>query len=126
LKKGNQDVFVVFGYNDTVPIDVADFAVSPLSISIRADLTFSFTISTKNATKVRLEYGIDYVKFNGKRNRKIFKISEVSLKENEKKTYSKKPSFANVSIRKHYPGVHSVVLIINGWEQVALDFELIA
>jgi len=126
LKKGNQEVLAIFGYNDTVPIDVTDFAVNTLSISIGDDLTFSFAISTKKATKVRLEYGIDYVKFNGKRNRKIFKISEVSLKENEKKTYSKNHSFANVSIRKLYPGVHSVVLIINGVEQEALDFELIA
>jgi hypothetical protein len=64
------------------------------------------------------------VKSNGKRNRKIFKISEVSLKENEKKSYTKKHSFADVSTRKHYPGIHSITLIVNGAERGTLDFEL--
>jgi len=71
-----------------------------------------------------LEYGIDYVKSNGKRNRKIFKISEVSLKENESKPYAKSHSFADLSTRKHYPGIHSIVLIVNGTERGKLDFEL--
>lgn len=73
---------------------------------------------------MRLEYGIDYVKFNGKRNRKIFQISEISLKKNEKKAYTKKHSFADLSIRKHYPGIHSITLIVNGIEQGKLDFKL--
>lgn len=78
----------------------------------------------KAAAKVRLEYGIDYVKSNGKRNRKIFKISEVSLAKNEKKLYYKKHSFADVSVRKHYPGIHSITLIVNGVERGILDFQL--
>jgi hypothetical protein len=91
---------------------------------IGEDLTFSFSILSKEATKVRLEYGIDYVKSNGKRNRKIFQISEVSLKTNEKKSYERKHSFADVSVRKHYPGIHSVTLIVNGEERGTLDFEV--
>ena len=73
---------------------------------------------------MRLEYGIDYVKSNGKRNRKIFQISEISLKENQKKAYTKTHSFADVSTRKHYPGIHSITLVVNGVERVMLDFEL--
>jgi len=126
LKKGNREVLAIFGYDDITSVDVDGFTIRETSILIGEDITFSFTISTKKATKVRLEYGIDYVKFNGKRNRKIFKISEVSLEENEKKLYSKKHSFADVSVRKHYPGTHSITLIVNGAERGTLDFELIA
>ncbi|MFL8712234.1 DNA alkylation repair protein [Clostridioides sp. GD02377] len=124
LKKGNRDVLALFGYDDTTSIDVQDFALDTTPISIGENLIFSFTILAKKATKTRLEYGIDYVKSNGKRNRKIFKISEVSLKENEKKLYKKKHSFADISVRKHYPGVHSITLIVNGVEQGKLDFDL--
>ncbi|WP_131043329.1 DNA alkylation repair protein [Clostridioides difficile] len=124
LKKGNRDVLALFGYDDTTSINLQDFTLETTSISIGEDLTFSFNILAKKATKTRLEYGIDYVKFNGKRNRKIFKISEVSLKENEKKSYMKKHSFADVSVRKHYPGIHSIAIIINGIEKDKLDFEL--
>ncbi|HBE9333334.1 UNVERIFIED_CONTAM: hypothetical protein C3P01_07895 [Clostridioides difficile] len=124
LKKGNRDVLALFGYDDTISINIQDFTLETTSISIGENLTFSFKILAKKATKTRLEYGIDYVKSNGKRNRKIFKISEVSLKENEKKSYMKKHSFADVSVRKHYPGIHSITIIINGVEKGKLDFEL--
>ncbi|HEK8913191.1 TPA: DNA alkylation repair protein [Clostridioides difficile] len=124
LKKGNRDVLALFGYDDTTSINLQDFTLETTSISIGEDLTFSFNILAKKATKTRLEYGIDYIKSNGKRNRKIFKISEVSLKENEKKSYMKKHSFADVSVRKHYPGIHSISIIINGIEKDKLDFEL--
>lgn len=124
LKKGNKDALSLFGYDDTSSTEVTGFALETASISIGEDISFSFTILTKEAVKVRLEYGIDYVKSNGKRNRKIFKISEISLKENEKRPYTRDHSFADVSVRRHYPGTHSITLIINGVEREKLDFEL--
>ncbi len=124
LKKGNRDLLALVGYDDDTSIDIHDFALDETLISIGEDITFSFVVLAKEATKVRLEYGIDYVKSNDKRNRKIFKISEVSVKENEKKLYQKKHSFADLSVRKHYPGIHSITLIVNGVEQGKLDFEL--
>jgi len=125
LKKGNSDILVLFGLNDNSTINVEDFALGTASVTIGSDLGFSFAICAKEQTKARLEYGIDYMKSGGKRNRKIFKISEVSLKENESKTYEKNHSFADLSTRKHYPGTHSIVLIVNGTERGKLDFELI-
>jgi 3-methyladenine DNA glycosylase AlkC len=124
LKKGNRDVLAIFELDDVISVDVEDFTLSAISIPIGGNLTFSFTISTKEASKVRLEYGIDYVKSTGKRNRKIFQISEISLKENETRSYTKKHSFTDVSTRRHYPGVHSVTLIVNGSERGTLDFDL--
>ena len=124
LKKGNRDVLAVFGIDDVVFVDVKDFALGTGSVSVGENITFSFSVQVKEATKVRLEYGIDYVKANGKRNRKIFQISEIFLKENQKKSYSKKHSFADVSTRTHYPGIHSLVLIVNGAEREKSDFEL--
>lgn len=124
LKKGNRDVLALFGYDDGASVDIEDFILEVSSISIGENIMFSFSVLTKDAVKVRLEYGIDYVKSGGKRNRKIFKISEISLKQNERKRYTKKHSFADVSVRKHYPGVHSITLIVNGIERGTLDFEL--
>lgn len=124
LKKGNREILAIFGYDDETSFDVRGFALDTTSVSIGGDIVFSFEILAKKPAKVRLEYGIDYVKSNGKRNRKIFKISEISFSGNEKKLYTRKHSFADVSVRKHYPGVHSLTLIVNGTEQGILDFTL--
>lgn len=126
LKKGNKDVLAIFGFADADDVNVDGFTLDTASTSIGENIAFSFKIEAKKATKVRLEYGIDYVKANGKRNRKIFQISELSLKKNEKKAYTKKHSFANLSTRKHYTGLHSVTLIVNGIEQGTLNFEVLA
>ena len=124
LKKGNCDVLALFGYNDIADVGIQGFALDTTEPSIGQDVIFSFTVVADRATKVRIEYGIDYVKANGKRNRKIFKISEAALKKDEKKSYKKKHSFKNSSTRKHYSGIHSITLIVNGIECGKVDFEL--
>ncbi|MCL1847164.1 MAG: DNA alkylation repair protein [Coriobacteriia bacterium] len=126
LKKGNRDALALFGYDDVASVAVEGFALERAAISIGEDLVFSFTLISQEATKARLEYGIDYVKSSGKRSRKVFKVSEVALKENEKKVYTRRHSCADVSVRKHYPGIHSVALIVNGVERGTLDFELLS
>lgn len=124
LKQGNREALKIFGYNDADAIEVDDFTLDKTYIYCGEAVTFSFLITAKEASKVRLEYGIEYVKANEKRNRKIFQISEITMDENEKKRYSKKHSFADLTTRKHYPGLHSIVLIVNGVERCRRDFEL--
>ncbi|MCL2520333.1 MAG: DNA alkylation repair protein [Spirochaetaceae bacterium] len=125
LKKGNSEVLAIFGFNNALAITTGGFTLDKTSLTIGEDVNFSFTILSQEAAKVRLEYTVDYVKANGKTSRKIFQISEVTLKAGEDKLYSKNHSFANLSTRKHYPGVHTLTLIVNGVERVSLDIELI-
>ncbi|MCL2521388.1 MAG: DNA alkylation repair protein [Erysipelotrichales bacterium] len=124
LKKGNREVLALFGCDDTDSVEVSDFAIEQKAISIGEDIIFSFTLKAKKAIKVRLEYGVDYVKATGKTSQKVFKISEILLKEAEVKTYTRKHSFEDVSVRKHYPGIHGITLIVNGNPQGKLEFEL--
>lgn len=123
LKNGNKAIFDMFGFSDPNDITVDGFALSDDSIAIGENITFSFKITAKSSSKIRLEYGIDYVKANGKRNRKIFQISEFIFKEKDK-LYKKSHSFKDTSTRKHYTGVHSITLIVNGMERGSLDFIL--
>lgn len=125
LKKGNRDLLCIFGFADTDGVNISSFSLDAVSISIGENMAFSFEIETENTTKVRLEYGIDYVKANGRRNRKIFQISELSLAKGIKRAYKKVHSFAEMTSRKHYPGTHTVTLIVNGIERDSLDFEVL-
>lgn len=124
LKNGNRDMLSLFGYGDVDAVAIEDFMLGSDSISIGEVISFSFVIFAKQAAKVRIEYGIDYVKSSGKRSRKIFQLSEVSFRDHEQKPYTRKQSFADISTRKHYPGVHAITLIVNGMERGTLDFEL--
>ena len=112
----------IFGFADTDCMNHAGAA----SVCIGGEITFFFRIEAKKTARVRLEYGIDYVKANGRRNRKILQISELSLEESGKQPYPKTHSFEDASTRKHYPGKHSITLIVNGSERGTLDFEVFA
>ncbi|MCL2197964.1 MAG: DNA alkylation repair protein [Defluviitaleaceae bacterium] len=122
LKKANREVLAIFGFGDADGVDVSGFSLGADAVRIGGEMSFNFTVAVKAETKVRLEYAIDFVKANGKRNRKIFQISESVFKG--KKSYEKKHSFADLSTRKHYPGLHSLTLIVNGAERGTLDFTL--
>lgn len=124
LKKGNKDVLAIFGYHNADSVEITNFVLDTTSVAFGENITFSFTVFAKETTKIRLEYGIDFVKAGGKRNRKIFQISENLLTANQKKTYIKKHAFAELSSRKHYAGKHSITLIVNGTERGTLDFNL--
>lgn len=124
LKKGNRQVLDIFGYYDTGSVDITDFVLESASVSRGESLTFSFAIMAKETTKVRLEYEIDYAKAGGKRSRKIFQISDISIRANQKKVYTKSHSFADLSTRTHYPGSHFITLIVNGIRQGTQEFTL--
>ncbi|MCL1923719.1 MAG: hypothetical protein FWG15_07700 [Propionibacteriaceae bacterium] len=55
----------------------------------------------------------------------VANISEVNLAAGDKRYYERRFSFADLSTRKHYPGVHSVTLVINGVERETVSFELV-
>lgn len=126
LKKGIREVMDIFEFTDAGLVSIDGFALDTTSVLIGENMTFSFAVSAEETTKVRLEYGIDYVKANGTRSRKIFQISEIVLKAHQVKTYTKTHSFANISSRKHYPGIHSLTLIVNGTERETLDFTVLS
>jgi len=124
LKKGNRDVLAIFGYNNADVADVEAFAIESDKVIFGENLIFSFAINAKEATKVRLEYAIDFMKANGKQNRKIFQLLESTMKANEKRQYVKAHAFVDLSTRKHYPGLHAVELMVNGVGQGKLEFEV--
>ncbi|MFC2157068.1 DNA alkylation repair protein [Acidobacteriota bacterium] len=123
LKAGHKDALMIFGYGDPSSISIENFHLEESSINIGDDLRFSFDVVFEKKCKARLEYGVSYVKSNGKLSSKVFKITEGSYKPG---TYSfkRKQSFADMSTRKHYPGKHQISLLLNGEEKAQTSFEL--
>lgn len=125
LKEGNRRALVLFGFGDPSQIEVKSLVFDRQSLDIGDELLFSFEIklSDNEVHRVRLEYGVDYVKAKEKISRKIFQIKEADF---EAGSYSitKKHSFKNLSTRKHYPGQHQFTIIINGVEKATGIIEL--
>ena len=126
LKQGLPEAMTLFGFEDPNTIEIDDLASDKKSLHIGEELQFSFTLSSKSkkTAKLRLEYAIDYVKKNGKSNRKVFQISENTYEFQKPVAISKKQSFQNFSTRKHYPGTHQLTVLVNGVEKGLFSFDL--
>ena len=66
---------------------------------------------------------IDFVKAKGKLSRKNFQIIEKEYKPG-KNILKRKHSFADMSTRRHYPGIHKISIIVNGVEKAGNELNL--
>ena len=90
-----------------------------------ATLIFSVELKEKKAEKLRIEYGIYYVKSNGTANRKLFKITENNYEPNKPVNFSRTLRFHDLTTRKHYAGTHKITVVVNGQEYAETALELI-
>ena len=81
LKKAHPETMLFFGFADPKNLQLNNLELSSGKIHLGEKLHFSFEIrsNAKQAEKLRLEYGIDFVKANGKLSRKIFQIFEKEI-----------------------------------------------
>jgi len=124
LKSGDKRALKIFGYSNPSKMKVSNLKLDNKKIKIGDNLNFSFDLTLKRKGKVRLEYGVFYVKANGKLSKKVFKMTENDYKPGTN-SFSKKQFFGDMSTRKHYPGTHEISIIINGEEKEKTSFELI-
>jgi 3-methyladenine DNA glycosylase AlkC len=124
LKAGNETALGLFGFVELKDVVVNTLRCQP-RVKIGEDWEFSFELAVggKKAQQLRLEFGMDYLKANGKANRKIFQIKEAVF-EPGKYPIAKRHSFLERTTRKHYRGRHAVAVLVNGTELGMVEFEV--
>ena len=127
LKRAFPEALALFGY-DSTDIELITFNVltEKVVMGTYAEFAFSIKNNSKETKKIRVEYGLYFMKKNGQLTKKVFKISERSLATNEIHQVLRKQSFKPISTRVYHAGVHQVSIILNGKEFAAKDFELIS
>jgi 3-methyladenine DNA glycosylase AlkC len=124
LKKGDEQVLGLHGYNPKSRGELKKFELLKTKVKIGDHLNFSigFVNREKKTTPYRLEYSIDYLTLTGKRSRKIFKITENEFASGETITILRKQSFKNLTTRKHFKGKHTLTILSNGKKVGAKEF----
>ena len=125
LKQGDAQALSLFGFTNVKHIKLDKFKVQS-KVNLGEKLYFAFLLKsqTSHLGRCRIEFAIDFMKANGKQNRKIFKISEGDYVEKEKQL-TKYFSFKKISTRKYYTGKHQLTIVVNGVDQSSKLFELI-
>jgi hypothetical protein len=115
LKQGRQEVMEIFGFAPPDAIKVSALNFGTDRVQIGQSLNFRCKLKSKGNKlgKLRLEYVVHFIKSNGQPSPKVFQISE-RVEEAGELEVQKRHSFADLSTRKHFPGVHKFELRVNG------------
>jgi 3-methyladenine DNA glycosylase AlkC len=126
LKKGDKKALAIFGLDNAKGIQINALSLSKKTLQIGEFLHFNFEVlnNSSKARNIRLEYKVAFVKANGSTSPKVFQISEFSLKANSSKWFIRKQWFKELSTRKHYPGKHTIRIVINGDEKNEISLML--
>ncbi|NMO97650.1 DNA alkylation repair protein [Paenibacillus lemnae] len=131
IRKANPEVLSLFGYSessaDSALITHAQLEVNPSSVSIGGESRLNYEIHLRegDAARIRIEYGIDFVKSGGKVSRKAFLLSDKTVSGGAKVHGTRVHRWSNLTTRRHYPGLHRIVLLVNGQEVAATELDLL-
>ncbi|EZH65880.1 hypothetical protein DH09_13690 [Bacillaceae bacterium JMAK1] len=112
IRKGLPEAYELFGYGGSVRDGLV--MIQPPSIVIGESITMDYSFTVERAGAMRVEYGIQFVKANGKRSEKKFLLVDRTYHTGEKVKRERTHSFADLSTRKHYSGTHIVTIYVNG------------
>lgn len=126
VKKGHPGVWGLLGVTQRPRLARASVALGSDRVRVGEDLTFAVEIASAARGKQRLvvDYAVHFVKSNGKRAPKVFKLRVVELEPREVLRVTKRHSFRRISTRKYYPGPHAIELLVNGVSRASAEFEL--
>ncbi|MCC3380666.1 hypothetical protein ACFQ5D_10570 [Paenibacillus farraposensis] len=122
IRKSNPEVMALFGYADDMDgeplVTQASLTANPAMLKIGDSCELSYVIQLRGgeAVRVRVEYGIDFVKAKGHVSRKMFLLSDKTVPGGTRLTGTRTHHFADLTTRRHYSGVHRIALFVNGQE----------
>lgn len=125
LKRAHPGALALFAFEQASHVAVRRLRLSAAEVAIGDGFEFELALTGAPALgRLRLEYGIDFVKASGRWSRKLFKLAEGEFSEAER-VFRKRHSFRQLTTRRHYPGRHRLVIAVNGEVVKARHFALI-
>ena len=126
VKRGDASALGVLGYEKGGRVTLENAVVSPTVAQVGESVLLTFELVNQgcDAERVVVDFRIHFVKANGKSSPKVFKLRAIEFEKGGRVRLSKKVSLAEMTTRKHYPGVHFVEVLLNGVVQGAGSFEL--
>lgn len=120
VRKADPEIMDIFGYTE----DAASFVTSAmltveptrLTIGEKCELQYALRVREGEQVRIRIEYGIEFVKAKGQTSRKLFLLSDKTVSGGTRLSAKRQHSWADLTTRRHYPGEHRIVLLVNGCE----------
>lgn len=128
LRAADPEVMALFGIVPQPDIRVTEWTVSPSAVETGGATEFRYVLHSPagGPIKLRIELAVLFPRSTGKHYRKLFKLNEKIVPGDTRVEGGRGFSFADLSTRRHYPGVHRLSLVVNGQEVASADVRLLA
>ncbi len=126
VKRGEPGALAALGFGESADVVIVQPSISPERAVVGGTLAVAFDVTNNTALpqRVLVDFAIRYVKANGQSRAKVFKLKTLDLAAHATQRVGKNISLAEMTTRKHYPGLHRVDAILNGRAQALGCFEL--
>jgi 3-methyladenine DNA glycosylase AlkC len=130
IRKADSEVLTLFGYSESsdesANIEQAQIVVQPASIHIGDECKLSYELHVRQGdpVRIRIEYGIDFVKSTGRVSRKKFLLADKTVGGGSRLQAVRTHRWADLTTRRHYSGMHRIVLLVNGQEVAVTEMML--
>ena len=128
LKRCEPGALAALGFGGGADVLIGQPSVNPQRavIGSKVAVAFEVTNNTAKPQRVLVDFAVHYIKANGASRAKVFKLKTLDLAPHETQRVGKQISLAEMTTRKHYPGLHRVDVILNGRSQLLGSFDLSA
>ncbi|MCB1189713.1 MAG: DNA alkylation repair protein [Leptospiraceae bacterium] len=115
VKLGNKDALEFLGFSPTPKIKISKLEIQTRKVKIGTTLEFDLELISEKDEKLIIDYLIYFQnRFGEMKNKKVFKITQILMKKNQKFCISKKHPLRKMTTRKLFPGKHKLEIQING------------
>lgn len=124
IKRGHPGALKFMGVDGKAAVKIENLKADKKKYKLHDDLNFRFTMTStsKSSQKIIIDYAIDFMKANGKKGKKVFKLKTMELGAKDSVEVKKKHSLKPITTMKYYPGLHHVYLQVNGHVLGQIDF----
>lgn len=127
VKRGEPGALAALGFGAAADVAIGQPSITPKQAVVGGTLVVAFDVINTRAgpQQVLVDFAVHYIKANGQSRAKVFKLKTLDLAAHATQRVGKQISLAEMSTRKHYPGLHRVEAIVNGHAQAIGSFELL-
>ena len=125
VKQGNPRALAILGFGVGSPVEV-ETRLIPGELAIGQTLRVELALRNPGpeAERVAVDLRVHFVGADGTLRPKVFKGAEVALEADGVRTVRRTISLRQHTTRTHYPGHHTVELLVNGETRPGGEFEL--
>ena len=126
MKAGDQRALKILGYGMT-KVQVSKFKVNPDPLYLGENLNLQFDLANPGSTRqsLMIDYLIHFVKANGNRAPKVFKLTQLDIGPKQTISLIKSHPIKKITTRRYYKGLNLVEIQINGDVKAKAEFRLI-